>query len=859
VNRSNYLEDEITIQLDPKKAEKYQISITDVLSEIKNNNVRIPAGTLKDDNESSVTLLAELDTIEDLENLTIQGSFNSNFIRLRDVATIRSSFQETTQIMKANGYESVQLNIVKSSDSGIIDSVDEVQEQLEKFRQNNLKDTSVKLITLDDESITVRNRISLIVQNGMIGFLLILAILFIFLNFKAGFWVAIGIPFTVCFTMIAGSLMGLTINNVTLAAVIVVLGMVVDDAIVVAENITRQKMEGADDETASIDGTTFVFQPIVASIITTCLAFVPLLMFQGKMSRIIQSMPVVISLMLAASLFESTLILPGHLNLHLPIWIKSFRPKKKQTDKKKRHWFYNIEDRYGKLLQRILKHKAKLLALFVLLLVGSLFIFKTQFKFAMFPNEETTELRLSGIVPAATDRLATAEKVRELEDVINSYVGKEVVGYRTYIARGMRGRMAEENNFFMVIELVPVEKRNISSKKLLKKWTKEFDKITGLDRFRINKSRFGQASGSPMEIVVLENDDKVRARIANEIVEYLNSFSVLKNAEIDEPMKNWEYTVKLKRDYIRRLGVSPGAIGSTLRSIVEGSRLYYLMIDDQEVDVKLTSFDKYRYDIDSLLALPVETSQGYLVPLNRLVDYSYESVPSSIERENQKRRTKVFADLKEDVKRTPLDVATQIEAELFPTLMAESPSSYIYFAGEVEESRESANEFAFGLGMVLLLIYIILSLLFNSLSVPLVIMLSIPFGVIGVIIAYYFHGMHLYGFFTLIGVLGLSGIVVNDSIVMIAKLLDEQRKKKELLVDAEIADIAKTRLRAVVLTTITTVAGLFPTAYGIAGYDSMLGEMMLAMGWGLIFATVITLCLVPVMFSVLNLIKRKFL
>jgi len=165
-------------------------------------------GTLKDDNESSVTLLAELDTIEDLENLTIQGSFNSNFIRLRDVATIRSSFQETTQIMKANGYESVQLNIVKSSDSGIIDSVDEVQEQLEKFRQNNLKDTSVKLITLDDESITVRNRISLIVQNGMIGFLLILAILFIFLNFKAGFWVAIGIPFTVCFTMIAGSLNG---------------------------------------------------------------------------------------------------------------------------------------------------------------------------------------------------------------------------------------------------------------------------------------------------------------------------------------------------------------------------------------------------------------------------------------------------------------------------------------------------------------------------------------------------------------------------------------------------------------------------------------------------------------------------
>jgi multidrug efflux pump subunit AcrB len=189
--------------------------------------------------------------------------------------------------------------------------------------------------------------------------------------------------------------------------------------------------------------------------------------------------------------------------------------------------------------------------------------------------------------------------------------------------------------------------------------------------------------------------------------------------------------------------------------------------------------------------------------------------------------------------------------------MSKYPSSYIYFGGEVQDSRESTNDFLFGIILVISLIYIVLALLFNSLGLPFIILLIVPFGVIGVVLAYFFHGIQLYGFFTMIGILGLTGVVVNDSIVMLSKLLETQNQKKRVLTDFEISKVVQTRLRAVLLTTMTTVAALFPTAYGVAGYDSMLSEMMLAMGWGLLFGTVITLILTPTIFSLSGWMRSK--
>jgi multidrug efflux pump subunit AcrB len=855
VTKSGYLEEEININLNPNEVAKNQLSFSRVLSEIKKNNVRIPIGELEDENTSKVSLRSELFDVTDLENLIIQGNFSGNFLRLKEIADISYTFKENTSILKANGYEAIELRVVKNTSHGIIEATDAVRNLLEKFRTSHLRNTDIELIMLKDESTSVKDRISLIVKNGILGFILIIILLFIFLDFKSGFWVALGIPFTICFTLIVGSLLGLTINNITLASIIVVLGMVVDDAIVVAENIARSRSSGLSDEDASVEGTRSVIQPVTASILTTCLTFIPLLFFQGRISRINQSMPLVISLMLGASLLESMFILPGHLNLHFPF----FKVKKKSKKEEKNHWFLKIENKYGFLLTKILKHKLIVFIIFILLFLLSTYIFNNHLRFVMFPSEETTEVFISAIATDSNNMLQTAKKTEDIEKILKRYLDNEVIGIRTYIATGSRGRVGRENNFRIRVELVTQEKRKKSTSQLLAEWRKQINELKGFDRINVTAQRFGQASGSPIEVVILENNDALRFSLAQKVKDYLETIADLQDVEIDEPLRTPEYTLKIERDSLKKLNLGVDTIGTTLRTALSGTRIYSLLIDNKELDVNLTTHKKYKDNIKDLLTIPIETSNGYLVPLTNLVHLEREVVPGSIERKQQKRITKVFANIKNNSKLTPLDIAESVENNLFPELMSKNPSSYIYFGGEVQDSRESTNEFVFGVLFVLVIIYIILSLLFNSLLFPFVIMLIIPFGVIGVILAYYFHGIQFYGFFSLIGILGLIGVVINDSIVMLSKLLSEQNSAGHLLSNEEIAKITQTRLRAVLLTTLTTVAGLFPTAYGIAGFDSMLSEMMLAMGWGLIFGTLITLVLTPSLFSLINFIQNLIL
>ena len=248
---------------------------------------------------------AQLDTPEKLSKLYIQAGFQGNAVKLGSIAEIKKDFRREKQIIKVNGHEAIMFNVVKNGSFGIIDSLTSVKKVVEKFESNNLRNTSIKLVVLDDESYDVRNRLEIIATNGGIGFTLILITLFIFLNKRSGIWVAMGIPFTICLTLVSSMWLGYTINNITLAAVIIVMGIVVDDAIVVAENISRLRSHGYSSHDATVKGTAQVFMPVLASIVTTCIAFVPLFYFSGHFGAFVNFIPPIVFLMLFASLFES--------------------------------------------------------------------------------------------------------------------------------------------------------------------------------------------------------------------------------------------------------------------------------------------------------------------------------------------------------------------------------------------------------------------------------------------------------------------------------------------------------------------------------------------------------------------------
>ncbi len=866
--RRSYIDPEIRIEAIPEKMKKYNISFSKIASAIRANNALYPAGILEDKRESRVTISSGLNTAEKLKEVIIQGGFEGQKIYLGDVARIKESFRKTDDIRKINGHEGVILNMVKTGEAGILEAVKKLKKEVNSFRENNLKGTAIKMVLLDDESYDVRNRLSIVASNGSIGLILVIAILLIFLNVRTAAWVALGIPFTFCTTILVSYMLGYTVNNITLAAVIIVMGIVVDDAIIVAENISRTRSLGGGFEKSAVTGTAYVLLPITAAVITTCVAFTPLLYFSGKMGEMVKHTTPIIYIMLFASLFESLFILPSHMTLHAPKWLKKLKDntgsasgkagKKTQKEQRVRHWFLAIEDKYGGILEKAIKHKYIVFITAFALLVISLLLAVFVMKFSMFPREESRFSFISGTAPGNYTLKDTAEIVRGLEKIIASYMGKEVVGFRTSMGINRRGRTAGENSFRIWIELVSREDRKKSLKQLTSEWEKKMEPLKKIfTKLSFAGHRWGSDSGSPIEIKVKSNNDKQRNGAADKLAAAMGQIKDIDNPEVDKPRTNPEYLIRLNREEGTKLGVSPESIRTTLRSVLEGTILYEIKGEDEEIRVRLTTADYDKSHLNNVLKIPVENRGNYLVPLKNLIKVEKTKAPDSIEREDFKRITRVYADFGENTKKTPLEIAAYLEENVFPSITAEYPAIALSFGGEIEDSMESGKDFRNAIITVLLIIYLILALLFNSMGKPFIIMLTIPFGIVGIIAALLAHGQLIYGFFSIVGALGLIGVVVNDSIVMLVKLNRELKERHHCaLKDREIADIAKSRLQAVTLTTLTTVLAVLPTAYGWLGYDSMLGEMMMALAYGLLFGTIITLILVPCGYAAERDLKR---
>lgn len=848
VNRKGFWQEELQIKIDPAKLVSYDLPLSTVQKEIKNNHIRKPAGTIEALKEPKVTLLSELDTVERLNELIVQGGFEGGVIKLKEVADVTEGFEKETAIYKVNGHQAIMFNVVKNSSYGIIEALDAVEKVLEKFKKHNLSNTNIEIAVLDDESVDIRNRLSLIGYNSLIGFILVMVALLFFLNLQSALWVAVGIPFTFCLTMICASFLGYTINGTTLSAVIIVMGIIVDDAIVVAENITRRINQGESVAEAVVRGTEFVLLPIVASIVTTCVAFIPLFFFKGHFGNFVYFIPPIIFLMLGASFLESIFILPGHMSLKIP-FLKNFESRGKG------HWFDKVEQYYENLLKKVLPYRMWVFVGFVLLALFSFYVLKHKMKFVMFPKEETREIVLQGTTQKGSTRFETADATKKIEDALLEYQGKEVIGYRTEIARSRRGKAVEENKFRVVVEIVPKEKRNKSADMLVKEFKNKINE-DDFAEIKFLKSRWGHSSGSPIEVIVQQNDDKLREQSVKALIEKMKQYKVLDNIEEDEGFYVPEYRLSIKQEKVKRLDIDSTTIASTLRSALEGSVLYEFQRGDQDINVRLTTVTEAKDNIDKILLVPIENKGKYLVPLNDVVSVKEVQSPNSIYRQDLKRTTLIFADISKKNKKTPLEIASYMEENIFPEILAAFPTTTLSFGGEVLDTRESKDNFRNAVLMALFFIYLILAVLFQSLLRPLAIMLSIPFGVVGVILAFIIHGKIVFGFFAAVGILGLAGVVVNDSIIMLVKLDDEYSAEGKEQSFKQIASIAKTRLRAVVLTTLTTVAGILPAAYGIGGYDATLAEMMLALAWGLVFGTLITLFLIPCIYSVEKDVSR---
>lgn len=858
VETSGYLMPEIQIKIDPKKLRKFEVSMNQLINAINEQNVRNPIGSMSDKYESEVTLIAELYDIDSLKNVIISSGFDGQIVRLHQVADVIKSFEKNTSIQKVQGHEAIIFNVQKSSSADILSAQKDIMKFLKEFKENN-PDSPVEFMALDDESYDIRNRLSLIATNGIIGFILIVVILFIFLDFKSGVWVAMGIPFSLSVTLIISYMMGYTINNMTLSAIIIVLGIVVDDAIIVAENISRRQRDKLNLE-SHVDGTMDVFLPIVASVLTTCAAFIPLYFFTGHFGRFVNIIPTIVFLMLMASMFESSLILPSHMAHELPFQGKFLKKKFALKIKAMRENFIDkAEHSYARILEKILNYRWAVILSFIIMLVSSVLLFSKNMRYVMFPREEATSISVRAFGPEGLNRFEMAKNVEELEDTLLNNSNGMITSIRTRVGQSRRGGEVKENEASLRMELIPPADRDISLSELLPQWEELAKGAKGIESVRFLKDRFGSDSGSPIMIEIQENNDEKRNAVLALLEKEMNSLDYLQNVEVEKPVTKKEYRLDLNSEEVSRLNISFSELASTLRAYLEGSILYTHNNGDEEVDYRLTALEEYKRDINDILDLQISNKENYMVPVRNLVKVVAGDKPANIQRIDYKRAIYIYADIKTGQDITPLEIATRLETQVFPTIYKKYPSTILKFRGEIENTRESQSDFGLAIALTLALIYFLLVFLFDSLTTPFIIGAIIPFGFVGVIYTFLIHQMEQFGFFAVIGALGMIGIVINDSIVLLDKLQEDVSEDIELaLLGKKIAQVTATRLRAVVVTTLTTVAGLLPTAYGWGGYDSMLAEMMLAMGWGLLFATMITLVLVPTIYMYYCKLKRRW-
>lgn len=856
VENNGYLKPELQIKVQPRKLLDYELPLSEIARQIEAQHLRTPLGVLEDKYESEVALKSFLDDIEPLKQTVLRKSFQGSRVLLSDLANVEHGFERTTSILKIQGHEAVVFNVQKSRGVGILKAREAVQKLSTRFAKSH-HEANIRVLLLDDESYDVRNRLGIISTNGLAGFAIILLVLFFFLDFRSGFWVAMGLPFSLAFTLLACLMAGYTVNNVTLAAVIIVLGIVVDDAIIVADNIAKYKNKISDPILATSQATRSVLQPVLAGVLTTCVAFIPLLFFEGRFGSMVQYIPLVVSFMLLASLIESYFILPAHLvDKKTPAQKRGASQESTMTRIRLRIMGF-LEARYRRALTFTLRWRIPVLGLFLCFLVGSFLVFKNQLNFVMFPREQPKEFAVTAIAPKGTTRWEMAEKIKKIEKLFIDDKFNAVVGFRTSIGQSRRGGQVHENRASLRIEILPPSELETPSDEMMAYWEAEAKKLKDFDEVRFLESWWSNDSGSPIAIEVLENNDEARRKVSERLKSELEKLSSLKNVEIERPIKKNEFALDLDRAKAMRLNIDIGQLARTLRAYIQGQILYRLYTEE-EVDVRLTSIEGAKTNIEQVLDLRASNNQGYLVPMRQVVTVREHRKPANIQRVNYKRANMVYADLDEKTEETPLNIAQHLEEEVFPQLMKESPTTLFNFRGEIQDSRESQSDFVVSVLMTLGLIYIILTFMFGSLTMPLVIGSIIPFGVAGVIYAFWGHGMNQFGFFAVIGAIGMLGVVINDSIVMVDCFeTDLKAQADSQKMNSAIVEVANTRLRPVLLTTLTTVAGIFPTAYGLGGYDAMLADMMLAMGWGLIFGTGITLFLMPIIYSFLMSGRQK--
>ncbi len=913
IQRRGWRAAEIQVDVDPDRVRAMDVGLEQILGALREKNIDLPGGVVEHKGqETIVRTTGAFDLAAEVSRVFVRSNDMGMGARVGDVSRVRDSFAKPDILERTNGQLSISLIVLKRGRADIVTLVDSVRREVETYRKTAPQGLRVALV--NDLSFFVKRRLGVLTSNALQGFVLVFLSLFFFMGWRPAMLTALGIPFAVAVTFLLMPALGITLNLISMFGLIIVVGMLVDDAIVICDNVYRHYEEGRPLREAVVTGTAEVVAPVTAAVLTTVFSFAPLLFATGIFGKFLFSIPVVVILALSISLVEAFFILPTHIfeaehgpdrrrramvppdqlpppseppGLRARILkvfhsLQGSRVASSQGIKEESPWFHRFrENVYEPFLTRTLERPWTVVGVFVCVLILGFALQITVGRFKLFPSAIDAFL-VKVTAPLGSTKDEAGHFVRAIEHEILRLPGAELENTTSRIGIAQR----DPNDPFtkrgsrygqVIAYLTPEQDRKRKTDEIIKIMKartaylltqegrdrlKKEEGITALEPpkdhppefltlrgrlpgLEVEKLAGGPPVGKPVAVQLMGDDLDQLERMAREYAAVLRQIPGVIDVSTDAEDTNNELRLRVNEALASQAGVSVARIAAAVYAAVDGTIATSIRRADEEVDVRVR-FEERGYSPEQVLnRIHILNGIGNLVPLSALASYDSVKGRSVINHYNGRRLISVSANV--DEKLTSSARANLALADKSSALPAKFPGTTVKLGGEYEDTQESMASLMYAFAAGILLNFILLSGLFRSLLQPLVVLTAVPMSFVGVFVAFITHGQPL-SFLGVMGVVGLAGVVVNDSIVLVDYANQLRRENPRAELKKLLVQAGSTRLRAVLLTTITTVLGLLPTAYGFGGFDPFLVPMALAFAWGLAFATTLTLVLVPVLY-----------
>ncbi len=836
------LEDlQLKILLNPEKLNDYDITLVEIMSRLRSWSKQKPGGLLENSKQTTNIIIGEnYNKLDKISDFVVQSNDSGRKVKLANLAEIKYDTENTQVSSSFAGESAVLLTIVKKPFADAVKTVDLIKSEINRYQSNLDKRLKYKFYT--DDSIRVRNRMSIVVSNAIFGLVLVLIILMLLLDWRSALVTSIGIPVAILGGIFFIYYLGNTLNSLTIVGMIIVLGMLVDDAIVVTENIYVHIEKGLAPVHAALVGVQEIAIPVIATVLTTVLSFFPILFMEGIMGQFLRVIPAAVICLLMLSLFEALIILPVHCaELLKPI-------------KKSKSIFTKINEVYEHYLHWTMRNKYIVFGAVIVIFGGSFLQGHQLFKrFTLFPAEGLNGLSIRLELEKNTPLAQTETRINELSKQLIS-VSQEsfesIYAKVGSVRTGGAGGSQQNGSHLGIISIIftsaawwPDKEKEIVRD--IRKISRNFSQETGT-KTSITLDRPGPPIGKPIQLQVTSRDLDFGKEIVDRIKIELNKIDGVYGLETDLDGDVLKYRFLINNDLAISGGINPDNISQTIFAATTGRVTTEILKNSEKVEILVSIADaKKEKELNEILNLRVRNNAGRAAPIRAYVKVMEEKGPSSIQRINGLRTITLFAEVNEKIisgKEANMKIRPFIEK-----LQKDNPSIKIE-AGGGERDRMHALADTIRLYLLaIVLVFMTISLSFRSFTYPFFVLLTIPMGLCGVVWALTLHGkgMTLMG---LIGVVGLSGVVVNVSIILL-KYLQERLKEGVDFEDALIAASSR-RLRPIVITTITTLIGLTPTIYGIGGTDMFVQPIALVLGWGIFMASLLTIFALPALVAI---------